>query len=111
MARTTLRLCWIESFLAVIESGGVEARAAEKLGFNASTVNRDIADLDAWLGRVTFNGDFPRELTQDGLDFQNTAREVVMLLTEARRNRITPPEPGPALVSTSVIKLRPTRAQ
>lgn len=85
MVRTTLRLCWLESFLAIIDNGGVEARAAEKLGFNASTVNRDIADLDSWLGWVTFNGDIPRELTQDGRDFENTARRVVRLLTEARR--------------------------
>ena len=87
MARTTLRICWIESFLAVVDSGGVEARAAEKLGFSASTVNRDIADLDAWLGRVTFNGDFPRELTQDGRHFEHNAREVVRILTEARATR------------------------
>jgi DNA-binding transcriptional LysR family regulator len=85
MARTTLRLCWLESFLAVVDNGGVEARAAEKLGFNASTVNRDIADLDSWLGLVTFNGELPRELTQDGLSFERTAREVVELLTKARR--------------------------
>jgi DNA-binding transcriptional LysR family regulator len=87
MARTTLRLSWIESFLAVIDSGGVEARAAEALGISASTVNRDIGALDAWLGWVTFNGDFPRELTQDGRNFEDTAREVRRLLTEARATR------------------------
>lgn len=111
MARKTLRLCWIESFLAVIDEGGVEARAAEAIGLSASTVNRDVADLESWYEMVLFNGGFPRELTQDGRNFQNTARQVVRLLTEARRIPTTQAEPGPALVSASVIKVRPSAAQ
>ena len=111
MARNTLRLCWLESFLAIIDNGGIEARAAEELGLNASTVNRDIADLDAWLGWLTFDGDIPRVPTQDGHKFEETARLVMKLLTETRRHTTPPPEPGPTLVSARGIKLRPSGAQ
>jgi len=111
MARNTLRLCWIESFLAVIDGGGVEARAAEAIGSHGSTVNRDMAHLQSWLGRALVYGDFPHELTQDGLNFENTAREVMELLDAARRRPISPPEPRPAPISARDIKLRPSGAQ
>ncbi len=111
MVRNTLRLCWVESFLAVIDGDGVEARAAKAIGTDASTVNRDIGKLDAWLGWVTFYRDVPRELTPDGRNFEPTARQVMELLTAARRFPNTSPEPGPAPVSARVIKLRPSGAQ
>lgn len=111
MARTTLRLCWLESFLAVIDNGGVEARAAEKLGFSASTVNRDIASLEGCYEMLLFDGNFPRGLTSDGHKFEDTARQVVRLLNGARRISSSPPEPGPAPVSASLIKVRQSSAQ
>lgn len=95
--RDSLRLCWLESFLAIIDNGGVEVRAAEMLGISAPQVNRDVARLEGWLHRLVFLGGTPKELTQFGEGFAATARNVVSSLNAARADLNAPqPSPKPA---------------
>lgn len=95
-SRTSLRLCWLESFLEVIANDGIEVRAAEKLGISAPQVNRDLASLQWWLQRPLFVLGTPRELTEFGDAFAATARTVVDSLKSAQADlRATRPEPKP----------------
>jgi DNA-binding MarR family transcriptional regulator len=45
----TLRLCWLETFVAVAEEENISA-AARELGIDQSTVSRYIQALENWLG-------------------------------------------------------------
>lgn len=80
----TLRLCWLEAFLAVIDNEGVEAKAADAMGVSPSMMNRYIGELAAWVRTPLFDGNIPRELTQYGYTFASTARNVVVSLNDAR---------------------------
>ena len=80
----TLRLCWLEAFLAVIDNEGVEAKAAEAMGVSASRVSRAIAGLGGWVRTPLFDADFPRGLTDHGRKFEDVARTVVSSLNDMR---------------------------
>lgn len=100
--RSTLRLVWLESFIAAAEHLSV-TKAAEALNTAQSTVSRDLADLDAWLGRALSTNDTPFVLSSSGKSFLPTAKTVVAMLDDARA------KPGNAikhtLVSAADIKL------
>jgi DNA-binding transcriptional LysR family regulator len=78
------RLCWLEAFVAVIDSGGVEVHAAEKLGWSASTVNRYIGSLEAWLSRILFDGNVPKAPNDFGVKFEVTARAIIKAMHGAQ---------------------------
>lgn len=90
----TLKLFWIEAFLAVHEHGSFE-KAGTALACDQSTITRSVTNLEGWLRSPLFNDDIPRALTQYGFNFIPTAKEVVRLLITARPTLLshTPPRP------------------
>ncbi len=78
------RVEWLTTFLQVIDSGGSEAKAAELLGLSASTVNRHVGNLEAWLQKPVFTMDYSKELTAFGKEFVITAQIILKKLEEAR---------------------------
>lgn len=101
------RFCWIQAFLSVIDNEGVEARAADELGLDASTVNRYLGHLEDWLGKPLFNGNLPKELNNLGVMFEGTAREIVSALSAAQKELPVPPPRAP----TSAIGIKITPRQ
>lgn len=79
----SVRLAWIEAFLAVAEYGS-QSEAARQLGCNQSTVARYLRDLQHWLRRGLFDSIEPIVLSADGKQFRETARTVVELLQQSR---------------------------
>ena len=85
------RFEWLTTFLERIECGGSEAEAARSLDVSASTVNRHLGKLEAWLRQPLFTGDHPGELTAFGKQFEANARNIVDLLEHAQ---CLPPQPA-----------------
>lgn len=95
----TLRLCWLEAFIAVADQENISAAAAV-LGVSQPTISRYIQDLEAWLGKklIEVGGirdpENPRvsiALTDDGREFYDLADSTISMLTgfrtiEARAN-------------------------
>jgi hypothetical protein len=86
------RVEWLTTFLQVVDCGGFEAKAVEPLGVSASTVNRHVGNLEAWLRKPIFTMDYPKELTAFGKEFEITARNILQKLDEAQ---YIPPQPKP----------------
>lgn len=99
------QLRWLETFLAVIDNDGVQARAAEAMGVSASTISRDLAALDAWLRTVLIIGKDPCELTKPGRKFEKVARPVVSALLTVREE-VTPKPLNQNPVKLSVANLK-----
>jgi len=102
----TLRLCWLEAFLAVIDNDGVKAKAAEDLGLHESTVGRYLEDLREWFGFPLYDVNQPPGLTQQGFAFADTAREVVSILENARMTETPKVETSPPRRSAKDIKIK-----
>lgn len=81
--RGGLRMIWIEAFLALVDAKTFSA-AAKRLNCNQSTVSRDVADLQMWLGHKLFSQYAPCELTSQGEKFEGVALQVVQLLNDSR---------------------------
>lgn len=84
------RVEWLTTFLQVVDSGGSEAKAAERLGLSPSAVNRHVGKLEGWLRKPIFTMDYPKELTAFGKEFEITARTILQKLDEAQ---YIPPQP------------------
>ena len=95
--RATLRLCWLETFLSVVDHDCVDTYAARALDLHPSQVGDDLTDLSLWLRGTLFEGTYPKTLTPLGFSFVGVAREIVDTLHAARRERqeqrSTPVEP------------------
>lgn len=71
-------------FLAVVDAGSMRA-AAELLGHTASGVSRGLARLEAELGVTLLTRTTRRmELTEEGRQFQQKARAILLALDEAQ---------------------------
>lgn len=88
----TLRLCWIEAFVEVVDSENI-SQAARKLGVDQSTVSRYLQSLEKWLGKKLIDPgkitdpDDPRRsigITEDGLLFYDAAKTILKELTDCR---------------------------
>lgn len=88
----TLRLCWLEAFIAVAEEESISG-AARVLGIDQSTVSRYMQALEKWLGKklVAPGGACdPQDagiyigITEEGRQFREIAVRVVNELQEFR---------------------------
>ena len=88
----SLRLCWLEAFLAVAEEENI-SEAANVLDLDQSTVSRYMQALEKWLGKkLILPGAIndPEDarvsvgLTEDGRDFREIAQRVCSELLEFR---------------------------
>lgn len=91
----TLRLVWLETFIAVAKQENISA-AARSLALSQPMVSRYMQDLEAWLGkRLIAPGKIndPEDarvsvgLTDDGHAFVETAEKVVAALQECRSDQ------------------------
>lgn len=89
----TLRLCWLEAFIAVEEEESISG-AARQLGVDQSTVSRYMQALEKWLGKglLEHGGASDPEdarvyigITQEGRDFRVIAVNVLEQLNGFRR--------------------------
>lgn len=88
----TLRLCWLEAFVAVSEQENISA-AARELNLDQSTVTRYLQRLESWLGKKLIkpgaindpqNPGLSIGLTEEGLKFHTTASKTIAILSGAR---------------------------
>lgn len=88
----TLRLCWLETFLAVAENENLSA-AANQLGFNQSTVTRYMQDLEQWTGKklIDTGSIFDEEdarisvgITNEGRNLYDISIDIIDKLTSFR---------------------------
>lgn len=93
------RVEWLSTYLRVIECDCIEARAAEELKVNAGTVNRHIGKLETWLQRPLFTNDYPKQLTQFGKVFENTAQALLKELEKAQQLPSQPQSKKPVSVA------------
>lgn len=88
----TLRLCWLEAFVAVASAENI-SEAARSLSIDQSTVSRHLQALEKWLdkkliepGKIV-DPDDPRVsigITEAGRDFHDVAERVISDLTGFR---------------------------
>jgi DNA-binding MarR family transcriptional regulator len=90
----TLRLCWLEAFVAVAEAENI-SQAARDLGIDQTTVSRQLKSLEKWLGKPLFNVGIAHDpedarvsvgSTEEGLQFFEVAEMVIEALQGARSN-------------------------
>lgn len=74
----------LETLIKIDQEGGFE-KAARSLGVTASAVSQRIARLEDELGRQLVVRGFPAQLTRDGECLLRAARQVDLVLEEARR--------------------------
>jgi DNA-binding MarR family transcriptional regulator len=88
----TLRLCWLEAFVAVADVDNI-SQAARDLGVNQTTVSRYLQSLEKWTGKKLLNigsAHDPEDArvsvgySEDGLLFYKTAQEVIEKLYSSR---------------------------
>lgn len=90
----TLRLAWLETFLASVDCGTQEL-AAERLGVSQPTIGNHIRSLEKWLGHKLFSPGSPRRLTSRGSQFVSIAKDVSKLIRESRHARAIATDPKP----------------
>lgn len=77
----------IEYFLAVAEEGNI-SHAAEKLHVSQPTVSRQLMDLEYELNKKLFERTNKKVvLTEEGLQFQETAMDILRLFDKAKSSR------------------------
>lgn len=81
----TLRLVWIEAFIALAEHGSFTV-AAGNLGVSQPSMSRYIDHLQRWLRKVVITGGESPTLTADGEAFLLVARQIVDQLKNSRAN-------------------------
>jgi DNA-binding transcriptional LysR family regulator len=79
----SVRLVWLEAFVAVVDHGGYTA-AAKVMGSNQSTVTRWVDGLERWLRKPLFISEFSSELSPHGVFFLEPARKTIELLNASR---------------------------
>lgn len=100
-------ILWLEAFVAVIDNGGVEARATQAVGRSASSINRYVGDLEDWIRTPLFTRDLPRQLTDYGKQFEGVARSVIQDLKSARMPlKPEPLNPHPVKRSVAGLKIK-----
>lgn len=92
----SLRLCWLESFIAVADCENI-SEAARGLHIDQSTVSRHIISLEKWLGEnlvelgAVSDPQNPRAMmgtTDKGHDFYDIAKDVIEFLRWARTDKV-----------------------
>jgi molybdenum-dependent DNA-binding transcriptional regulator ModE len=88
----TLRLCWLEAFVAVADVDNI-SQAARNLGVNQTTVTRYVQSLEKWVGKTLLNTGGAHDpedarvsigFTEEGLQFFEVAEMVIEALQGAR---------------------------
>lgn len=82
----SVRLIWLEAFVAVAEAG-TYAAAARELRTSPETLSRYIDQLELWLWRRLRENTGSIELTAIGLDFLQVAKEAIISLSVWRAER------------------------
>ena len=81
----TMRLCWLEAFIAVADAENISA-AARDLAMDQSTVSRFLQALEKWLGKKLIEPDKIVDpanpgrtvvLTDNGREFYDVARKAI----------------------------------
>lgn len=90
-----LRLVWLEAFIALVDEGSY-TKAAKKIGVSQPSVSRYVEYLEDWYGAELVVCRYPLQLSENGEAVVQTARDVVKLLHDGRREfGITPSTPAP----------------
>ena len=82
-AEESLRLIWIETFLAVHDHGSF-SKAAKHLNLSQPTVSRHVQAIHLWLRSPPFSSAVPVTLSAEGEAFVPIARQVCELLQRSR---------------------------
>lgn len=82
-ASRTISLVQIETFLAIVDEGGLK-RAAHKLEADESSLRERISNLEKWTGRTLFTKRPSFKITPDGNEFLDLARAIKMALCAYR---------------------------
>ena len=86
------RIALLTAFLCVEKFGGY-SKAADYLGVTQSTITRQIASLEEWLGESLLTNNKPPKLTKFGSTFLPVARQIVASLYMSRRGLRHLPRP------------------
>lgn len=80
------RLIWLDSFMAAAAYKNYET-AGKAIGRAATTVKRQVEQLEIWLHRILVTDDVPLIVTADGDEFVLTAHAVLVRIQEGDLRR------------------------